>query len=503
MAAVPEPGGRPAAAGPPRDPGSGGWPEPTEPEPAEPADTDTFAAGSSASKTPASRPLRIVVAPDSFKGSLTSVEVADAISMGWRAARPGDIVDVVPLADGGAGTIDALLAAGGWQARTVTVHDPLGRPVEARWLAADDGRRAFVEMAEASGLARVPLAERPAAAVHASTRGTGELLCAVLDAGIRDVVLGVGGSATTDGGAGALAALGARIETADGARMGTGNELLPRPGGGALAGVARVDLAGLDLRLAGMRLRIACDVSNPLLGPAGAAAVYGPQKGASPEDVERLDSALARWADALAAASASAAGLDARGVPQDGVADRDPRDVPGAGADGAGPGLDPRDVPQAGAAGRVDPRDVPGAGAAGGTTFAFLAVAGRLGSVTLVPGVELVAAEVDLDGRVRAADLVITGEGRIDAQTAFGKTCLGVARIARDAGVPCVALGGSVEQGGATALAAVGAVAQPVHPIPIAVAEAMAAGAAPVRAAAERIARSVTTLGLASMGDRR
>ena len=398
--------------------------------------------------TPAAgRSLRVVVAPDSFKGSLTSVEVAAAIATGWRAARPDDVVDTVPLADGGAGTLDALIAAGGWRVRTAVVHDPLGREAQARWLAADDGRRAFIEMAEASGLARVPLAERPSSAVHASTAGTGELLRAVLRAGLTEVVLGVGGSATTDGGAGALAALGARLLDADENPVG--------PGGGALAGVARVDLSALGARLASIHLRIACDVSNPLLGPAGAAAVYGPQKGASPEDVALLEAALAAWADALAAAS-----------------------------------------------GR-DPRDIPGAGAAGGTTFAFLAIADRLASVALVPGVELVAAEVDLAARVRAADLVVTGEGRIDAQTAFGKTCLGVARIAQDAGVPCVALGGSVEEGGSAALAAVGAVAQPVHPIPIDVTEAMAAGAAPVRAAAERIARTVTRIGLASVGGRR
>ena len=394
----------------------------------------------------AGRPLRIVVAPDSFKGSLTSVEVADAIAAGWRSARPDDVVDAVPLADGGAGTIDALFAAGGWRARTTVVHDPLGREAQARWLAADDGRRAFVEMAQASGLARVPLAERPSAAVHASTAGTGELLRAVLRAGLTEVVLGVGGSATTDGGAGALVTLGARLLDADENPVG--------PGGGALAQVARVDLSGLGPRLASIHLRIACDVSNPLLGPAGAAAVYGPQKGASPADVALLDAALAAWADALAAAS-----------------------------------------------GR-DPRDVPGAGAAGGTTFAFLAIADRLGSVALVPGVELVAAEVGLAARVRVADLVVTGEGRIDAQTAFGKTCLGVARIAQDARVPCVALGGAVDEAGAAALAAVGAVAVPVTPGPVDVAAAMAAGGAPVRAAGERIARTVTTVGLVAVGGR-
>ncbi len=377
--------------------------------------------------------LRVVVAPDSYKGSLTSVEVADAIAAGWHTARPADIVERVPLADGGAGSTDALLAAGGWEVRESGVRDPLGRTVDARWLADVEGRRAFIEMAEASGLARIPPEDRPSAAGRASTRGTGELIRAALDAGYLDIVLGVGGSATTDGGAGALVALGAELRDRRG-------EPVP-PGGLALAEVASVDLAGLDARLARLRIRIASDVTNPLCGPSGAAAVYGPQKGASAREVERLDAALARWGDVLEAA----AGRDAR--------------------------------------------DEPGAGAAGGTAFAFLAIRDRVGSIELVPGVALLAEEVGLRERIVAADLVITGEGRIDAQTAFGKTALGVARIAREAGRPCVAIGGAVEPECAAALAALGVVAVAAVTQPTTVDAAMGAGAGPVAAAAERVAR--------------
>ncbi len=384
----------------------------------------------------AGRPLRVVVAPDSFKGSLTSVEVADAIAAGWRAARPADVVERVPLADGGAGSTDALLAAGGWELREAGVHDPLGTTVDARWLADVAGRRAFIEMAEASGLARVPAESRPTAAGRASTRGTGELIRAALDAGFLDIVLGVGGSATTDGGAGALVALGAVVRDGRGDPVG--------PGGLALADVASVDLDGLDGRLAHLRLRIASDVTNPLCGPSGAAAVYGPQKGASPAEVELLDAALARWAATLA----TAAGHDAA--------------------------------------------DEPGAGAAGGTAFAFLAIRDRIGSLGLVPGVAMLAEEVGLRERIAAADLVVTGEGRIDAQTAFGKTALGVARIAREERVPCVAIGGAVEPAGAAALGVLGAVAIAAVTAPTTVEAAMAARAEPVARTAERAARLVT-----------
>jgi glycerate kinase len=362
------------------------------------------------------RPLSVLLAPDSFKGSLTSVQVARALADGWARARPDDSIALCPLADGGEGTLEAVAAGGGWTWRETTVTDPLGRRIQARWLFDEGERRAVLEMAEASGLSRVAPLERDA--VAASSRGTGELLRAALDAGARTLILGIGGSATTDGGAGLLAGLGA---TADRDR-------------------AVVDLAGLDPRLAGAELAVACDVSNPLLGASGAAAIYGPQKGASPVDVTELDRRLAAWADALEAAAGT----------------------------------------------RV--RDTPGAGAAGGAGFALLAIAGRFRSFALRPGVDLVMDATDFAARLAGADLVITGEGRIDAQTGFGKTALGVARRAAEAGVACIAVGGGVELDGIEALRAVGAVAVPVVEHPQSVEAAMSAGVEPVARCGERLA---------------
>lgn len=400
-------------------------------------------------------PATVVIAPDSFKGSLTSVEVARALADGWRRARPDDTVALSPLADGGEGTLVAIEASGGWGRRTVTARGPLGRPVEATWLIADDGHRAMVELASASGLSRLDTDELDA--LHASTYGTGEVLGAVLDAGVRHIVLGVGGSATSDGAAGILLALGARLVDADARDLsarGTadqrpsadplaGTDTQP-PGGADLARVAAVDLSGLDPRLAEVELRVACDVTNPLLGPRGAAATYGPQKGASPSDVATLDAALGHWADVLEDAT-----------------------------------------------GRRE-RDSSGAGAAGGATFGLACLAGRLRSFEIVPGVDLVMDETGLDARLAEADLVITGEGRIDAQTAFGKTALGVARRAVAAGVPCIAVGGGVEPGGIEALGILGVVAVPVVERPMSIAEAMAAGPEPLVRCGERIARLIS-----------
>jgi glycerate kinase len=366
--------------------------------------------------------LRLLIAPDSFKGSLTSVEVARAIATGWLRARPGDSVRLAPLADGGEGTLVAIGAAGGWSRREAEAHDPLGRPVRAGWLARDDGTGAFVEMATASGLSLVRPSELDP--VAATTRGTGDVLRAVLDAGIRDIALGIGGSATTDGGAGLLRALGADVSD----------------------DLSAVSLAGLDPRLGEVRLRIACDVTNPLLGPDGAAAVYGPQKGATPELVATLDARLAGFADALEAAT-----------------------------------------------GRRE-RGTPGAGAAGGLGFGLLCLAGSFASLRLEPGIDLVMAEAGFDRALAAADLVITGEGRIDQQTAFGKTAMGVARRAQAAGVACVALGGGVTPDGIEALAAVGAVAVPVSEGPGSVEAAMDAGAGPIERCGERVARLVGLL---------
>ena len=363
--------------------------------------------------------MRVLIAPDSFKGTLTSVAVARALAEGWRRARPADELHLAPLADGGEGTLVVIEAAGGWQRAEADARDPLGRPVLAPWLVRDDRAAAVVEMAAASGLSRVGADERDAAG--ATSSGTGDLLRAALDAGIRDVILGIGGSATTDGAAGLLAALGASI----------GDDF------------ASVDLDGLDPRLAELRLRVACDVTNPLLGPSGAAAVYGPQKGASPVGVTALDARLARWADALEAAT-----------------------------------------------GRRE-RLTLGAGAAGGVGFGLLCLADRLASLELRPGIELVMEAAGFDAALDGADLVLTGEGRIDAQTAFGKTALGVAKRARAAGVPCIGVGGSVTPEGVEALAAVGARAVPASEPPLPIHEAIAAGAAPLITCGERLAREL------------
>ena len=346
---------------------------------------------------------------------MTSVEVASALARGWHEAKPDDEVLLAPLADGGEGTLVAIEAAGGWDWRVAHVTDPIGRPVEGRWLQSSDGSDAVVELAEASGLSRLTAAERDP--MDASTFGTGEVLRAALDAGIRSITLGIGGSATTDGGAGILRALGASIAQED------------------------VDLAGLDPRLSRVDLRIACDVTNPLLGEHGAAATYGPQKGATPEQVAELDTRLAIYADAL---------LEATGR---------------------------------------DERDTPGAGAAGGTAFGLLSIADHFRSLKLVPGVEVVMEETRLREKVDGASLVLTGEGRIDAQTAFGKTALGVARLAEAAGVPCIAVGGGVEPEGEAALWEAGAIAITVSERPMPLEAAIAAGVAPVERCGRRLAR--------------
>ncbi len=378
------------------------------------------------------RRLRVLIAPDSFKGSLTSVEVARSIAVGWSAARPKDELIMAPLADGGEGTLAAMAESGGWEWQECPANDPLGRPLTARWLRSADGRRATVEMAEASGLSRLPPGE-PREPLAATTDGTGEILRAVLDAGIRHVVLGLGGSATTDGASGLLRALGAVC---------TSRAAEPLPG--PVPDLGAIDLAELDPRLGELALRVACDVTNPLLGAQGSAAVFAPQKGAWPDDVEQLEKWLTRFADLLEAATG------------------------------------------------VKARDVPGAGAAGGMGFGLMCLAPRLRSFELRPGVALVMEETDFDSHLASADLVITGEGRVDSQTAFGKTAQGVARRAAAAGVACLAVGGGVTLEGAAALAAEGCVAVPVLDRPMSLEEAMADAAVLLTATGERLARLVT-----------
>jgi glycerate kinase len=390
------------------------------------------------------RPLRILVAPDSFKGSLSSVEVTRAIAEGWRRVRPDDELVFAPLADGGEGTLAAIAEAGGWEWQECLAHDPLGRPLTARWLRSVDGTRAAMELAEASGLSRLTDGE-PRAPLAATTDGTGEVLRAVLDADVRDVVLGVGGSATTDGGSGLLRALGATFATDPG-----------RPLQGPIPDVSAIDLSGLDPRISSLRLRVACDVTNPLLGDSGAAAVYAPQKGAWPDDVEVLDAWLGRYADLLEEASGTPA------------------------------------------------RTAPGAGAAGGTGFGLICLASRMSAFELTPGVDLVMEAIGFDGLLHRADLVITGEGSVDAQTAFGKTALGVARRAAAAGVPCMAVGGTVTADGLSALARQGAAAMPVLNRPMELRDAMAQAAPLVTDAGERLARLVgVSLGIGARRDDR
>lgn len=328
------------------------------------------------------RPLRIVVAPDKFKGSLTAVEAARAVAEGLAAGCPGADVVALPVADGGDGTVDAAVAAG-YARRRLVVAGPTGEPVTAGFAVL--GERAVIEMAEASGLRRLP-GGRPEP-LRASTSGTGQLLVAALDAGARHIVLGVGGSASTDGGAGMAQALGARLLDAAGADL--------PPGGAALADLARIEVTGLDPRLAGTEVVVAIDVDNPLVGPRGAAAVFGPQKGASEQDVAVLDAALAHYAAVVR-----------------------------------------RDL-------GVAVADVPGAGAAGGTGAGALAFLGARAT----SGIDLVLEVIGFAEVVRGADLVITGEGSLDEQSLSGKAPVGVARAAAAAGVPVVALVGRLEVG--------------------------------------------------------
>jgi glycerate kinase len=338
------------------------------------------------------------------------------------------------MADGGEGTLGAVAAALGPRAepRTVATVDALGRPVEAEWLLID-GRDAFVEMAAASGLSRLTPDERtPDAARAASTRGTGELLRSALDAGVQSITLGLGGSATTDGGSGLLTALGVRLLDAQ-------DHELP-PGGAALSSLARIVDDGLDPRLAEVRLTIASDVTNPLCGTLGAAATYGPQKGCDPAAVTELDAALNGWGAAIEHAT-----------------------------------------------GRVV-ADLPGAGAAGGTTAALLGFTDAL----IRPGVEVVAELVGLAEALDAADLVITGEGRADEQTLSGKAAMGVARLAGSRSAPVILLCGALGPGaGALDASGVFAVVQPIGDRPMSLDDAMADTERLLANAAERVARTI------------
>jgi glycerate kinase len=331
--------------------------------------------------------VHVLVAPDKFKGSLTAAEVATHIAAGLRrVAGDGPAISCVPVADGGDGTLDAAIAAG-FERVPARASGPTGEPVDAAY--GRRGEQAVVELASVCGLGLLPGGRREP--LRASSFGMGEVIAAALDAGCAQIVLGVGGSASTDGGAGMLEALGARVYDRAGAP-------LPR-GGGALRGAGSVDLSGLHPAVGHTRFTVASDVDNPLCGPQGAAAVYGPQKGAGPADVAVLDEGLRRWAAVVTAAGGASRA-----------------DEPG-GASWA---------------------DEPGAGAAGGVGYAALAVLGA----TLRPGIELVLELAGFAGKVAAADLVIIGEGSLDEQTLRGKAPAGVAAAARAHGKPVVAIAG-------------------------------------------------------------
>ncbi|MFI5457457.1 MAG: glycerate kinase [Isosphaerales bacterium] len=329
--------------------------------------------------------MRVVVAPDKFKGSMTALQAAEAMARGVAAAVPGATVDRVPMADGGEGTVDALVAATGGSYREVRVTGPLGEPVLARFGLLGDGLTAVIEMAAASGLVLVPAERRNP--LIASTRGTGELLLAAIAAGARRVIVGIGGSATNDGGAGLGQSLGFRLFDDEGRDL--------EPGGGSLDRLARIDPSGRRPELDGVEIAVACDVTNPLCGPNGASTVYGPQKGASREMIEMLDRNLAQFADIMA-----------------------------------------RDL-------GVAIKDLPGSGAAGGLGGGLVAFAAG----KIEPGVDLVINAVKLEERLTNAALCLTGEGAIDGQSAFGKTAVGVARLARSLHCPTLALAGRIDPG--------------------------------------------------------
>ncbi|WP_434676360.1 glycerate kinase [Pseudomonas sp. D3-10] len=326
--------------------------------------------------------MKVVIAPDSFKDSLSADGVAQAIALGLAEVLPNAELVQCPMADGGEGTVEAILAALDGECRHAKVRGPLGVEVSARWGWLAQTRTAVIEMAEASGLQLVALEQRNACL--SSSYGTGQLILDALDAGAKTIILTIGGSATNDGGAGMLNALGVRFQDGDGREL--------TPDGLALSGLCSIDLSKMDPRLHSTRFEVAADVDNPLCGAHGASFTFGRQKGASSEQIEQLDQALTHFADCCAVVLAQ------------------------------------------------DVRDVPGAGAAGGMGFAAKAFLGA----SFRPGIEVVAELVGLADKIKGADLVITGEGRCDGQTLRGKTPMGVARIAREQGVPVVILAGTL-----------------------------------------------------------
>ena len=325
-----------------------------------------------------------MLAPNAFKGTLTAIEAAEAMAEGARRALPDGRLDRLPIADGGDGTMDVLVAGTGGARRTRSVRGPLGQTRDAAYGVLEDGKVAVIEMAQAAGLALVPAPRRDPRIT--TTYGVGELMQHAYDAGARRFIIGIGGSATNDGGAGMAQALGYHLLDENGIEL--------PPGGAALRRLARIYVGGVHSDWKQAQVEVACDVTNPLTGPQGASAVYGPQKGATPEVVAELDAALKRLAEVMR-----------------------------------------RDL-------GVDVEQLPGAGAAGGLGAGLVAFVGG----HLRPGAEMVLEALHLDERLRGVDLVVTGEGRIDAQTArFGKGPAVLAKHAHAVGIPVIAIGGGLD----------------------------------------------------------
>lgn len=328
--------------------------------------------------------MKIVIAPDSFKESLSALEVAKAIESGFREIFPNAEYVKLPVADGGEGTVEAMVAATGGRVVAATVTGPLGEPIDAFYGLSGDESIAFIEMAAASGLESVPPSQRNP--LKTTSYGTGELIKSALNHGVEHCIIGIGGSATNDGGAGMVQALGARLLTKEGEEIGYG--------GGELVRLEKIDLSGLDKRIKDCRFEVACDVTNPLTGSQGATAIFGPQKGATPEMITQLDGYLHHYADVIK-----------------------------------------RDL-------GVEVDDVPGAGAAGGMGAALYVFC----HAELRQGIDIVTEALGLDALVKDASLVITGEGRIDSQSINGKVPIGVARVAKRYNKPVIAIGGSLTQ---------------------------------------------------------
>ena len=327
--------------------------------------------------------MRIVIAPDSFKGCLNALNVALAMRRGVQRVYPDSVIDMIPMADGGEGTVEAILCAVRGEKIKIDVTDPLGRSIEAAYALIDEGETAIIEMAAASGLTLLNNQERNPRVT--STQGTGMLIRNALDLGVKKILLGIGGSATNDGGAGMAVALGVKLLDAEGIEL--------AQGGAALLNVANIDMSRLDPRLAKVQIEVLCDVQNPLCGLDGASVVYGPQKGANSEDIRVMDTALQNFGQVLSRV--------------------------------AGTNL----------------LELAGGGAAGGLGAG---VVGFLGA-KLRPGSQMVLEVANADEKFKHADLVLTGEGRTDFQTAYGKVPVGVSALAQKYSVPVLVISGSVE----------------------------------------------------------